>query len=60
MLPFSTGAKNQVQAGSQEEVQGRARVRASQGVQGLPQDGLPQGPHPGQKITPQEGLLLRP
>ena len=49
-----------MQAGSQEEVQGRARVRAAQGVQGLPQDGMPQGPHPGQEIAPQEGLLLRP
>ena len=49
-----------MQAGSEEEVQGHTRVRASQGVQGLPQDGLPQGPHPGQKVAPQKGLLLRP
>ena len=58
MNTFS-GSENKVQAGPEEEVQGRARVRAPQGVQGLSQDGLPQGPHPGQKVAPQEGLLLR-
>ena len=48
-----------MQAGPEEEVQGRARVRAPQGVQRLPKDGVPQGSHPGQKVAPQEGLLLR-
>ena len=41
ILSLSAGAQNQMQAGSQEEVQGCARVRAAQGVQGLPQDGMP-------------------
>ena len=45
--PNFPDSQDQVQVRAHEEVHRRPGLRAQEGVQALPQDGLPQGPRPG-------------